>query len=113
MYPGPPTPYYLHQSRIRESYTTGGAVDVYIPHNHHKHDITNPNFDTLYQYDANSLYASVMKEVPMPVGKPIAFEGDIRSVDPDAFGFFYCEIVAPDNLQHPSEKLKLKTESEQ
>jgi hypothetical protein len=27
----------------------------------------------------------------IPVGKPIVFEGDIRKVDPEAFGFFYCK----------------------
>jgi hypothetical protein len=42
-----------------------------------------------------------MKDKPMPIGKPIKFFGDIRKVDPNAFGFFYCEIIAPDNLEHP------------
>jgi hypothetical protein len=31
-----------------------------------------------------------MKEYPMPVGKPVYFEGDIRAIEPDAFGLFYC-----------------------
>jgi hypothetical protein len=37
----------------------------------------------------------------MPVGKPTLFQGNIRAINKDAFGFFYCEIIAPDNLEHP------------
>jgi hypothetical protein len=79
-------------SDIRQSYT-GGAVDMYIP---------KPiNGVKLHCYDVNSLYPFVMKEYPMPTGKPIQFYGDIRKIDPNAFGFFFCEIIAPDNLKHP------------
>lgn len=42
-----------------------------------------------------------MKEFDMPTGKPIQFYGDIRKYEPDAFGFFYCKITAPNNLKHP------------
>jgi hypothetical protein len=42
-----------------------------------------------------------MSKFDMPIGKPIYFEGDIRAIDKDAFGFFYCEIIAPNNLKHP------------
>ena len=52
-------------------------------------------------YDVNSLYPYVMSKFDMPVGKAIYFEGDIRQIDKDAFGFFYCNIIAPDNLIHP------------
>src|ERR1700687_5795659 len=77
---------------IRQSYT-GGAVDMYIPR---------PPVNTeIYAYDVNSLYPSRMKDCPIPIGKPTLFEGDIRSVDSNAFGFFYCNIIAPDNLRHP------------
>ena len=38
--------------------------------------------------DVNSLYPSVMLKNPMPIGKPREFYGDIRKVDPNAFGFF-------------------------
>ena len=55
----------------------------------------------IFWYDVNSLYPFVMKEYPMPTGKPIQFFGDIRKIDPKAFGFFFCEIIAPDNLKHP------------
>ena len=77
---------------IRQSYT-GGAVDMYIPQN--------KQGTKIYCYDVNSLYPYVMKEFDMPVGKPIYFQGDIRVNDPNAFGFFYCEIIAPDNIKHP------------
>ena len=36
----------------------------------------------------------------MPVGKPIAFEGDIRKYEPNAFGFFYCKMTSPDYLEN-------------
>ena len=54
------------EQAIRESYT-GGAVDVYIPHNK-----TSGFFGkleaNLFCYDVNSLYPSVMANNPMPVG---------------------------------------------
>jgi hypothetical protein len=50
---------------IKKSYT-GGAVDVYLPYG-----------EDLYLYDINSLYPSVMREFPMPVGQPKYFEGDL------------------------------------
>jgi hypothetical protein len=31
----------------------------------------------------------------MPIGKPIAFDGNIRNIEPDAYGYFYCEIICP------------------
>jgi DNA polymerase type B, organellar and viral len=77
---------------IRQGYT-GGAVDMYIPR---------PQKGTkIYCYDVNSLYPYVMEQFDMPVGKPNLFQGDIRKIDPNAFGFFYCKITAPDNLLHP------------
>jgi hypothetical protein len=77
---------------IRMSYT-GGAVDMYIPEN--------LDDDQIFVYDVNALYPSQMEDKPMPVGKPVYFEGDIRKIDPNAFGFFYCEIITPDKLDHP------------
>lgn len=87
---------------IRLSYT-GGAVDMYQPEN--------KNNTKLYAYDVNSLYPSIMLEKDMPIGKPILFEGDIRDIDPQAFGFFYCEIIAPDNLMHPIIQTHIKTDN--
>jgi hypothetical protein len=95
---------------IRQSYT-GGAVDVFIPHNR----ITKffgaikALFVKLYQYDANSLYPTVMANHPMPIGKPIMFEGDIRRFEPNAFGFFYCNITSPAELEHPILQRRIKT----
>jgi hypothetical protein len=95
---------------IRESYT-GGAVDVYIPHNRITAFFSKIKamFRTLYYYDVNSLYPFVMKTFAMPIGKPIAFEGNIRKVDPNAFGFFNCKITSPSNLQHPILQRRIKT----
>lgn len=47
----------------------------------------------------------------IPVGKPTVFEGDIRKVDPNAFGFFYCKITSPDHLDHPLLQRRIKTEN--
>jgi len=88
------------QELITRSYT-GGAVDVYIP--------KNKNNEILYDYDVNSLYPSVMKNNLMPVGKPVPFEGNIRDVEPGAFGFFFCEITTPDYLEHPILQRRIKT----
>jgi hypothetical protein len=87
---------------IRQSYT-GGVVDMYIPEN--------KEGTKLYAYDVNSLYPSVMLNKDMPVGKPILFEGDITKIEPDAFGFFYCKIVTPDNLKHPIIQTHIKTDN--
>ena len=77
---------------IRQGYT-GGAVDMYIPYNKKGVKVKG--------YDVNSLYPSRMRDCDMPVGNPIFFKGDIRLIDANAFGFFYCEIIAPNNIKHP------------
>ena len=77
---------------IRQGYT-GGAVDMYIPYN--KKGVK------IKCYDVNALYPSQMVDRLMPIGFPTYFEGDIRLIDPNSFGFFYCNIIAPDNLKHP------------
>lgn len=85
---------------IRQSYT-GGAVDMYIP--------KSPKNVKIYVYDVNSLYPFIMENCDMPIGNPIYFEGDIRKIDPNAFGFFYCKITAPDDIKHPIIQTKVKT----
>lgn len=95
---------------IRQSYS-GGAVDVFIPHNR-----TTPFFGTkrpmhrlLHSYDVNNLYPTVMAYNQIPVGKPVAFEGNIRLVEPDALGFFYCKITSSKYLEHPILQRRIKT----
>jgi len=97
---------------IRESYT-GGAVDVYIPHNRISSFIGKVKalFKLLFYYDVNSLYPSVMANTPMPVGKPIAFQGNIRAIEPKAYGFFFCKITSPEYLEHPLLQRRVKTTS--
>jgi hypothetical protein len=85
---------------IRQGYT-GGAVDMYIPE-------SKPNVK-INCYDVNSLYPSQMQSQEMPVGVPTYFKGDIRLINPNAFGFFYCEIIAPDNIKHPIIQTHVKT----
>ncbi len=87
---------------IRESYT-GGAVDMYIP--------TNPENTKIWVYDVNALYPFTMDDKLMPCGKPIFFNGDIRKVDPNAFGFFYCNIETPTELKHPIIQTHIKTDN--
>lgn len=103
--------YQLHgiiEQNIRKSYT-GGAVDVYIPHN----IINNIEYQTLYCYDVNALYPTMMANKLMPIGKPFAFEGDITKARCEAhfnaLGFFYCEITSPTFLNHPILQQRFKT----
>jgi len=86
---------------IRMSYT-GGAVDMYQPYNEEGTKI--------HCYDVNALYPFTMEDKLMPTGKPIFFRGDIREVDPNAFGFFYCNIITPTDLLHPIIQTHVKTE---
>jgi DNA polymerase elongation subunit (family B) len=74
---------------IRKGYT-GGAVDMYIPKG-----------KNIKCYDVNSLYPSAMFKYDMPIGTPSKFEGDIRRIEENPFGFFYVRITAPDNILHP------------
>ena len=96
------------ENDIRQAYT-GGHVDVYKPHNHVNGDITNKEHNTLYYYDANSLYAYIMSKLPVPCGKPIAFLGNIREVLPNAYGCFYCTITSPANMENPILQRKVRT----
>jgi DNA polymerase type B, organellar and viral len=81
---------------IRSGYT-GGAVDMYIPEG-----------ENINCYDVNSLYPSQMHSQLMPIGNPTYFKGNILNIKENAFGFFYCKITAPDNIQHPIIQTKVK-----
>lgn len=82
--------------KIKLAYT-GGSVDVYKP------------FGTnIYRYDVNSLYPSQMLKQDMPVGNPTYFEGDVYKYIDNPFGFFYCKITTPDNLNEPILQLRFK-----
>jgi len=101
------------EADIRQSYS-GGAVDVYKPHNIKpgrpiiSKDISG-KYKVLYCYDVNSLYPHIMANTLMPVGKPNVFEGNIRNIITDAYGFFYCEIFCPNNLDQPILQRRIKT----
>jgi hypothetical protein len=47
----------------------------------------------------------------MPVGNTTYFEGNIRKIDHKSFGFFYCEIIAPDDIKHPILQTHVKTKN--
>ena len=83
-------------SDIRQGYT-GGAVDMYIPEG-----------SNINCYDVNSLYPSQMQSQFMPVGSPTYFKGNILEIDKNAYGFFYCNITAPDDILHPILQTKVK-----
>ena len=92
---------------LRKAYT-GGAVDVYKPHNRVGGFFSNM-FKKLYYYDVNSLYPFVMANIPMPVGLMRAFEGDIRRIRPNASGTFYCNITSPSDIKHPILQKRVET----
>jgi hypothetical protein len=87
---------------IRQGYT-GGAVDMYIPET--------PKDVRIKCYDVNALYPSQMESRLIPIGTATYFEGDILKIDPNAFGFFYCKIIAPDDIKHPIIQTHVKTVS--
>jgi DNA polymerase type B, organellar and viral len=87
---------------IRSGYT-GGATDMYIP--------KSKSGVKLKSLDVNSLYPSQMESRLMPIGTPTYFEGDIRKIVQNPFGFFYCEIIARDDIKHPILQTHVKTDN--
>jgi DNA polymerase type B, organellar and viral len=85
---------------------TGGVCDVFKPFN--------STGEKIYCYDVNSLYPFVMKEMEMPVGNPVYFEGDILKVSElkDLFGFFEVEVTAPLDINIPLLQKKIKTDKD-
>jgi hypothetical protein len=79
---------------------TGGATDLYIPYG-----------ENVKLYDVNSQYPKIMRDKYMPVGECKQFEGDIRKIDPNAFGFFEVEITSPYYIQHPIIQTRVRTDN--
>ena len=84
---------------IKKSFL-GGHTDLYIPYG-----------ENLNHYDVNSLYPSVMTKYDMPVGPIKWFEGNILEEDKNAYGFFFCKIITPKNMNRPLLMTKVKTSS--
>ena len=84
---------------IRQGYT-GGAVDMYIPEG-----------VNIKSYDVNSLYPSRMRDCLLPTGNIKKFEGNIFEIETNPFGFFFCKIEAPNNIEHPILQTHIKTKS--
>ena len=51
-----------------------------------------------------------MATQPMPVGPIHYFEGNVFEQNKDAFGFFYCKVVTPENMDIPLLQTKVNTE---
>lgn len=66
----------------------GGAVDVY-----------RPRLENGYYYDVNSLYPTVMRNNPYPVGQGISFKGP-RPLS-SLFGIVCASIISPKDLYAP------------
>nr|QHB79550.1 DNA polymerase [Sesuvium portulacastrum] len=74
---------------IRRAYY-GGHTDVYKPYG-----------EDLYYYDVNSLYPFVMKEFPMPGGKPV-WHGNLEGMPLDSlFGFIEADVECPKTIKKP------------
>lgn len=74
---------------IRSGYY-GGHTDAYIPKGR-----------DLYYYDVNSLYPFIMKESPMPVGKPVWYSS-LEDMELDSmFGFIEAYVECPKSLNKP------------
>lgn len=76
-------------SFIRRGYY-GGHTDTYIPYG-----------KELYYYDVNSLYPFVMKEFPMPGGKPVWHRDLTKMRLEDMFGFIEAFIICPSGMKRP------------
>lgn len=47
----------------------------------------------------------------MPIGRPVYFEGDILSIEPEAYGFFECKITSPTYIEHPIIQRRIQSSS--
>jgi len=69
---------------------TGGSVDVYKPYG-----------VNIYRYDVNSLYPYVMHSLPVPIGNPSYFEGDILKLKKKPYGIFEVIVTSPSDMKVP------------
>ena len=82
---------------IRKAYY-GGHTDSYKPYG-----------ENLYYYDVNSLYPFVMKEYPMPCGKPVWYS-NLEDMDIDSMlGFIEAYVVCPKTIKKPFLPYRSKT----
>ncbi|GJZ00856.1 DNA polymerase-like protein [Tanacetum coccineum] len=82
---------------IRKAYY-GGHTDSYKPYG-----------ENLYYYDVNSLYPFVMKEYPMPCGKPVWYS-NLEDMDIDSMlGFIEAHVVCPKTIKKPFLPYRSKT----
>ena len=111
---------------LKQAYT-GGATDMYIPSNMTKNNTASSSILSkifknawkviciLYYYAVNSLYPYIMSQFEIPCGKIVYFEGDIYNenliinniIPQNVLGFYYCKVIAPNNLLHPIIQLRI------
>lgn len=95
---------------------TGGSTDMFIPTNIFDKisGFIRKIINKIFYYDVNSLYPFIMSKFLMPCGKMYYFEGDIYNrnlvinniIPKDVLGFFFCKVIAPENMEHPIIQLK-------
>ena len=66
-----------------------------------------PEGSNLFSFDVNSEYPEAMCK-DMPGGYTQYIQGDISLKDPNIFGFYKAEIIAPENLDMPVLPVKYK-----
>jgi len=89
---------------IRQAYT-GGSIDMFIPSNFSNNILNRILNKKIYVYDVNSLYPYVMSKFEYPIGDAsyieIPEERNDLNMNLSLFGFFYAQVEAPNNLNHP------------
>ena len=84
----------------------GGAVDTFKPFYYQNEDK-----EVIYCYDYNSLFPSVMQQIPLPCGNISYFEGNILNVKDMPNGFFYCICETPKDIKHPIIQIRYRNKT--